>query len=117
MPIRPENKSLYPPNWKSISLAIRARAGNRCEGAPGIYDDCRAENARPHPVTGSRVILTVAHLNHDPRDCSDENLRALCQRCHLTYDAVLHGKNAQETLRKKKAIRDLFEEETRDEEV
>lgn len=109
MPIRPENRALYPKNWKETSLRIRARAGNRCEGAPGIYEDCRAENGKPHPVTGSRVILTVAHLNHDPRDCADANLKALCQRCHLTYDAKHHAKNAQATMRARKAAGDLFD--------
>lgn len=32
-------------------------------------------------------ILTIAHLNHTPEDCSDDNLRALCQKCHNQYDA------------------------------
>jgi hypothetical protein len=32
MPIRPENKSRYPANWKSeVVPRIRARSGNRCE--------------------------------------------------------------------------------------
>lgn len=32
MPIRPENKSRYPQNWKSeVVPRIRARSGNRCE--------------------------------------------------------------------------------------
>jgi hypothetical protein len=31
MPIRPENKALYPDDWLAISAAIRARAGNKCE--------------------------------------------------------------------------------------
>jgi hypothetical protein len=88
MPIREENKKRYPPEWPEISARIRfERAGNRCEGSPGFYPDCRAENGKPHPVTGSKVVLTVAHLNHTPEDCRDENLMAMCQRCHLTYDA------------------------------
>jgi hypothetical protein len=37
-----------------------------------------------------RVILTVAHLNHDPRDNRDTNLAALCQWCHLNYDRPHH---------------------------
>lgn len=32
------------------------------------------------------VVLTIAHLNHDPTDNSADNLAALCQRCHLEYD-------------------------------
>lgn len=88
MPAREENKKRYPPDWPDISARIRfERAGNRCEGSPGFYPDCRAENGKPHPVTGSKVVLTVAHLNHTPEDCRDENLMAMCQRCHLTYDA------------------------------
>lgn len=34
-----------------------------------------------------RIVLTVAHLDHQPENCAPENLRALCQRCHLVYDA------------------------------
>lgn len=52
---------------------------------------CLAEQRRPHPVTGSLVILTVAHLDHTPENCADENLRAMCQRCHLRYDAPHHA--------------------------
>jgi len=33
-----------------------------------------------------------------------DNLRALCQKCHLTFDHDLHRKNAAETRRKKKGI-------------
>lgn len=85
MPIKPENKDLYPPNWSAIRAAILARAGHRCEGSPD-FPECRAENYQHHPITGSRVVLTVAHLNHDPADCRPENLRAWCQMCHLNYD-------------------------------
>lgn len=31
MPIRPENKDRYPPNWSEISARVREEAGNRCE--------------------------------------------------------------------------------------
>ena len=92
----------YPPNWKEIRAKILSRAGNRCEGTPQ-YPDCRAENGKPHPVTGSRVVLTIAHmLNDDPMDVRDENLRALCNRCHLSWDAKLHAKHAAESRRKKR---------------
>lgn len=91
----PINYADYPPDWKEISRRIRfERAGNRCEW-------CGAENYQPHPVTGSSVILTVAHLGIDkpdgtPGDKADlfdtreENLAALCQRCHLNYDRPEH---------------------------
>ena len=37
-----------------------------------------------------RVVLTIAHLNHIAGDDRDENLKALCQWCHLNYDKVHH---------------------------
>lgn len=36
------------------------------------------------------IVLTVAHLNHTPGDDRDENLKALCQWCHLNYDKIHH---------------------------
>ena len=35
-----------------------------------------------HPETGAVVQLQAAHLDHDPRNNSEENLAALCQRWH-----------------------------------
>jgi hypothetical protein len=104
MPILPENRARYPAEWKTeVRPAILARAGNRCEGSP-VYPDCRAENGEPHPVTGSPVVLTIAHLNHVPENCDPENLRAWCQLCHNTYDAA----HRRETQRRRKAAGDLF---------
>lgn len=112
MPIRPENKARYPKDWKAISLEVRERAGWVCEGSPA-YPDCRAENRAPHPVTGSTVVLTVAHLNHMPEDCGEPgdrpNLKAWCQRCHLTYDAEHHKINAARTRRDRSAQIDLVD--------
>jgi 5-methylcytosine-specific restriction endonuclease McrA len=93
MPIRPENRARYPKNWQQISAQVRLDAGEMCEGSPS-YPDCNAVNGRPHPVTGSRVVLTVAHLDHTPENCDRENLRAWCQRCHNTYDAPHRAANA-----------------------
>jgi hypothetical protein len=43
------------------------------------------------------IVLTIAHLDHTPENCADDNLQALCQRCHLRYDAEHHAKNAAQT--------------------
>ena len=91
----PMRRHLYPADWEAISLRVRQEAGNRC-----VW--CGAVNALPHPVTGSRVVLTVAHLDHNPANCADDNLRALCQRCHLNYDRPHHRHNAAETRRRKR---------------
>lgn len=98
MPIRAERRALYPSDWKAISLSIRERAGWCCEGSPA-FPTCRAANGGPHPVTGSKVVLTVAHLDHDESSRDPANLRAMCQRCHLTYDAKHHAANAARTRR------------------
>jgi hypothetical protein len=92
MPFRAER---YPPDWPAISLAARERAGWRCEF-------CGAVNGMPNPETGSIVVLTVAHMDHNPENCAFGNLRALCQACHLRYDARFHAVNAAETRRERK---------------
>lgn len=88
MPIRPENKGRYPKNWKDIVSQVRERSGDCCEGSPA-YPNCRAVNYQPHPVTGSKVVLTTAHLDHTPENNRMDNLRHWCQRCHITYDAPM----------------------------
>lgn len=83
MPIRPENRARYPKDWKLRSRFVRfVRARNRCEW-------CGAQNDQPHPVTGSKVVLTCAHVyNHAPERAELLNLAALCQRCHNRHDAA-----------------------------
>lgn len=92
MPIK--DKSRYPKNWKEIREQILERAENKCEF-------CGVENHtyRLNPKTGkeSYIVLTIAHLDHTPENCNLENLRALCQKCHLTYDAKHHAENAKKT--------------------
>ncbi len=61
MPIQPENRDRYPKDWAEISLRHRMEAEWKCEGTPE-FPNCKAENGKPHPDTGSMVVLTVAHL-------------------------------------------------------
>lgn len=56
----------------------------------------------------TRVVLTIAHLDHVPEHVDDDNLKALCQRCHLVYDAEHHAETSRQTRRSRKAIGDLF---------
>jgi len=91
MPISPENKARYPKDWPEISRRIRFyRAGGQCERIIN-GERCAARHGEPHPMTGSNVILTVAHLDHTPENCADDNLQAMCQRCHLRYDQHHHN--------------------------
>lgn len=100
MPINPTD---YTDDWKEISQYLRlTRAHNRCEGSPNHYPDCRVANRLPHPITGSTVMLTTAHLDHDPTNNNYDNLRVLCQRCHLAHDQKQHIQSAAHTRRRKK---------------
>lgn len=118
----PCDYSLYPRNWKEIRAGILTRAGGCCEwcgapngetvrravggtnwwrlDAPDRYGECRQV----------RVVLTVAHLDHDVANNDPDNLRALCQRCHLRWDAEQHKRNAARTRRSRKAAGELFGE-------
>ncbi len=52
----------------------------------------------PTPVrVVKRIVLTMAHLNHDPFDNSDANLAMLCQWCHLWHDRQHHAASAHVT--------------------
>lgn len=111
----------------STRPAILARAGNACEcrgtcGRTHADGRCSAPNGKlvaredDHPerwrtVQGEafplgygagllppiRVVLTVAHLNHQPGDDRPENLAALCQFCHLRLDLEQHQRSARAT--------------------
>lgn len=70
----------YHPKWRLISKLVRfKRAQNKCER-------CTAENYKPHPVIGSKVVLTVAHLDQDVNNNRFSNLAAFCQKCHFAHD-------------------------------
>lgn len=138
MPIKPENRARYPANWKAIREQILERARHCCEQCrvknhdviqrgrghdKGTFREMDtgtvrdAENgywlgyahASDYEGAMTKVVLTIAHLDHTPENCDASNLKALCQRCHLAYDAEHHRTNAQATRRARKAIGDLFE--------
>lgn len=103
MPIRPENRDRYPADWPAIRERILKRSMDtsnakwmqceccgECDRGHGPLR-CRAINGESHPDTGSTVVLTIAHLDHQPEHCDPSNLKAMCQACHLAYDAEHHA--------------------------
>lgn len=122
MPIRPEERARYPKDWPAISRRIREREGQRCKwcGAPNHAQIVRLRrdpsmwelHVPEHDMAvwsgPTLVVLTVAHLDHTPENCDDDNLAALCQRCHLTYDAKHHAANARATRERKSGQGRLF---------
>ncbi len=113
----PFHRERYPADWKTISLAVRERAGNRCEwcgarnhavgwrDADGEFHEVSAEEAEglaADRIRTIRIILTVAHLDHDTHNNASANHAALCQQCHLRHDARLHAQHAAQTRRGKR---------------
>lgn len=112
MPIRPSERHRYPKDWKSVRQRILERAGHRCEfcgvenGAIGRrkrdgsferLQGMEAESAAFDSIRLTRIVLTIAHLDHTPENNANDNLRALCQRCHLAHDRPHHLRNARLT--------------------
>ena len=138
MPIRPENRWLYPIDWPQLSDTIRfERAGGRCEacgrphgqlvchlGDGRWWDDaCQVwRNGRGRvlklappsslpagtQIETTKVVLACAHLDHDPANSDPRNLKALCQRCHIIHDKAEHLRQRWFTYRLRKALGDLF---------
>jgi len=103
MPIKEENKKLYPENWKEISEYIRfERAGNKCEvcGLPNYayVNKHTRELCLEDEENAIKIVLTVAHLDHNPTNNDPNNLKAMCQKCHNSYDR----KHRDETIIEKK---------------
>lgn len=122
----PMNLADYPPDWPWISQQIRDQADDRCEfcgvlnGAVGARDryglwhDEAEVDAMNSDVGESlfggyphitRIVLTVAHLDHDLANSDPANLRALCQKCHLTWDRDHHLAKRSETYARRRRER------------
>ncbi len=138
MPVRPENQARYPSNWGAISAEIRNRARNCCEwpgcaarqysigvwmpnGIAHVWNELdigysyKAAWRRAAEIQWDRpdekvlvIVLTVAHLNHQPEDCRPENLAAWCQRHHLAYDAQHHAVTRARSRRSDPLTPELF---------
>jgi len=93
----PMNKKDYPVNWKELSAETRKKAGNKCElcGKPnGSLSD-----------RGTKVVLTVHHIDGNKLNNKPLNRIALCQKCHLRLDLAHHIEEAQKTRLKKSGKR------------
>ena len=102
----PIDYTKYSPEWFTvIRPSILKRANYACEncgvtnGARGYRDEMKkfieCDEFMETWATKAgkkvfRIVLTIAHLNHDVNDNSEENLKALCQKCHLDHDRPMH---------------------------
>ena len=110
MPIKDENKGLYPAYWKYLSYWIRYfRAQGQCE--------CKGECGKEHNLgrctrlnkkLGGHAVLTVGHMDHNPMNNTEKNLRAWCEGCHNRYDVPHRRETRRKTYESKKGIISLF---------
>ena len=114
----PIDYSKYPKDWKTrIRPQILERALNHCERC-GVRNHAHILRSKRNgaiyeyyygvdDVIGFekpvKVVLTIAHLDHDITNNHPENLMALCQRCHLRHDKEHHQANAARTRAEKQA--------------
>lgn len=114
MPIRPENRARYPKLWKQMVAAAAERSGGRCECDGKCGEDheggrCNAINGEPHPVTGSKVVLTLAHEHGVPlEETSINRMFHACQRCHNRYDAPMRRAGIRARIHAASAVGDMF---------
>jgi hypothetical protein len=96
----------YPSDWQQTRNRILERAKNTCECCSlekhsTVWSFRNLEKvtvwSKDLPYIRSfsidpkevKVVLTIAHLDHDETNhqVTDERLKAMCQLCHLRYDA------------------------------
>lgn len=122
----PVDWKLYPPNWRAVRNAVIAKSGGQCmcEGECGLHKTnpgprrCEERNGEKAKWAKGKVVLTVAHLDHDGGICECEkrtgnkcsnpdHLKALCNRCHLRLDVPRHVRNGKRTREAKKWVNQL----------
>jgi 5-methylcytosine-specific restriction endonuclease McrA len=100
-------------------LVKRLTSGRYGEGAAYMLESGHIYSAEDGRLMGKdypaayaqdyvKVVLTVAHLDHQPENCDPANLRAWCQRCHNAYDAPMRRQGIKSRARDKSAIGDLL---------
>ena len=79
----PINSSLYPDNWKELTLIVKEAANWQCQCCG---KRCYQPGEKPEHLTRSQWttnIWQVHHRNHDPSQNQLSNLQAVCAACHL----------------------------------
>lgn len=108
----PCDYSRYPKDWKQIRARILERSEHRCEWCGKVNHSMITFTYRatlrggvPYSFTTpeKKVVLAIAHLDHDITNNTDDNLAALCQWCHLGHDREQHVRNAARTRAAKRA--------------
>jgi hypothetical protein len=92
----PVHRADYPAQWPELAHSTKAAAGWRCTGC-GAPHGALAVSRRNRLY---RVVLSACHLDHDPANPAPR-LAALCQACHLRYDAYQRWRSRRRGLRER----------------
>lgn len=87
----PWNPKHYHPNYKERARICKELANWQCEQC-GIADGTWRIGVK----RAYKEVIQAAHLDHDIKN-PNARLMAMCQDCHLKYDALEHGRNARNT--------------------
>ena len=107
----PMQRSRYPDNWETLTLQIKTEANWTCENCgreckrtnepwsefitrvvPKVHCEFSYSLLNEMSSKPTRFVLTVAHLDHIPENCSRDNLKAWCSACHCRYDLKAMGR-------------------------
>ncbi len=80
----------YPPNWNTeIRPFVLELAKHKCEECSASNYSIVKRMYKNGFEKDVKIILTIAHLDHDElnHDVKMDCLKAMCQQCHLRYDA------------------------------
>ena len=80
----PMDRAKYPPDWEGISIRVRDRARGQCEctGECGLHAGRRCEERHGDFAKWAKgkIVLTVAHLDHNPESADETRLKATLDR-------------------------------------
>lgn len=102
----PFNRADYPENWLQVRHQVMGRAGGQCEFIYPSGNRCEARDWQPHPRTGSMVVLSCCHLDHDKSHADPERLAAFCQLHHNRHDADIHAADLDEYRRQQRTAKE-----------
>ncbi len=74
----------YPVNWESIANDLKSGLNYRCQECKLVIGELR------------KKYLHVHHINGNKNECTQDNLRCLCIRCHSNQPFHEHMKSSPE---------------------
>ena len=77
-------------NYKCKNCGISHRAVGYFDASKKFIecDNFMQEWAKRNKIKLQTIYLQVAHLDQNPDNNEESNLKSLCPRCHLAYDRI-----------------------------